>query len=183
MKNNEKDELMETTFLKVSVEEYLKDPVDEKAIDVVTHLVFLVGTGRKALMPLLNLTRLTLDFNPDAEAGELFGEGPEPDELFTFIEGEDGRLWFPLFTDKDEIGEAVKTNAVRAVPIKSILEAALDAESIEGIIINPESDGFALSKVTFGFILEKAKELEGMDGSGVTFRPVRKKNNRKNNKK
>lgn len=182
-KTDENNELIETTFLKDSVEEYLKDPVDEKAIDVVTHLVFLAGTGKKALMPLLNLTRLALDFNPDTEAGDLFEDGPEPDELFTFIEVEDGRLWFPLFTCKDEIGEAVKTNAVKAVPIKSILEAALDAESIEGIIINPESDGFALSKVTFGFILEKAKELEGMEEAGVTFRPVHTKNKNRKNKK
>ncbi len=84
-KTDENNELMETTFLKDSVEEYLKDPVDEKAIDIVTHLVFLVGTGKKALMPLLNLTRLALDFNPDTEVGDLFEDGPEPEELLTFI--------------------------------------------------------------------------------------------------
>ena len=94
MKNkgyNEENELLETTYLKDSVVEYLEDPFDERAFYVMTHLAVLAGTGARALMPLLNLTRCVLDFNPDTEAEDLFEDGPEPEELFMFVESEDGR--------------------------------------------------------------------------------------------
>ena len=173
MKNNEKDELMETAILKESVTEFLEDPCDERGFYVMTHLMLLAGTGAKAYMTLLNLTRCALDFNPDTEAKDLFGDGPEPEELFTFVESEDGRRWFPLFTDKNEIGDALKTNAVRVVTVRSIIEAALDSEAIDGIIINPNSDSFALSKVAFEYLLEKADKLEDKDTPASSIRSVR----------
>ena len=173
MKNNEKDELMETAILKESVTEFLEDPCDERGFYVMTHLMLLAGTGAKAYMTLLNLTRCALDFNPDTEAKDLFGDGPEPEELFTFVESEDGRRWFPLFTDKNEIGDALKTNAVRVVTVRSIIEAALDSEAIDGIIINPNSDSFALSKITFEHMLELADRFADTDITSSEFRSVR----------
>ena len=144
MKNNEKNELLETTYLKESVAEYLEEPSDERAFYVVMHLAALAGTGAKALMPLLDLTLLAMDFNPDTEPEDLFEDGPDPEELFMFVESEDGHRWFPLFTDKGELGGVEKTNAVRAVNVRSIIEAAMEYEAFDGIIINPNSDNFAL---------------------------------------
>ncbi len=176
MKNkgyNEENELLETTYLKDSVVEYLEDPFDERAFYVMTHLAVLAGTGARAFMPLLNLTRCVLDFNPDTEAEDLFEDGPEPEELFMFVESEDGRRWFPLFTDKNELDGAEKTNAVRAVTVRSIIEAAMDSEAIDGIIINPNSDSFALSKITFEHMLELADRFADMDITSSGFRSVR----------
>lgn len=178
-KNIENNELIETTFLKESVEEYLKDPDDERAVYVMSHLALLAGTGAKALMPLLDLTFCVLDFNPDTEAEDLFENGPEPEELFTFYESDDGRKWFPLFTDRNELGDVEKTNAVRAVTVRSIIEKALESEVIDGIMINPNSDSFALSKVTFEFLLEKADKVAEMDVPASTIRSVRIEKNSK----
>ena len=172
MKNNEKDELMETTILKESVEEFLKDPCDERAVYVMTHVALLAATGSKAYMPLLNLTCMVLDFNPDTKAEDLFGDNPEPDELFAFIESEDGCRWFPLYTDMSELDGAEKTNAVRVVTVRSIIEAALDTEAVDGIMINPNSDSFAISRDAFEFMLEQADKYAEMGIPASAIRSV-----------
>lgn len=181
MKNNEKNELLETTYLKESVAKYLEDPTDERAFYVIMHLAALAGTGAKAHMPLLDLTLLAMDFNPDTEPEDLFEDGPDPEELFMFVESEDGHRWFPLFTDRDELGGVEKTNAVRAVNVRSIIEAAMEYEAFDGIIINPNSDNFALSKVTFEHLLEQADRFADMGIPASSIRSVRfeKKNNKK----
>ena len=164
------------TVLKDFIAEYEIDHIDEKAIDVMFYLAVLMGEDSKAPMPLMNVIRVALDLNPDTEIEDVFEDGPEPEELFVFIESEDGRRWFPIFTDMKEIDGAEKTNAVREVPIKSIVEAALDAEVIDGIMINPNSDAFAIADFALEFLLEKAEELKGIKGSGVDVRPASSKN-------
>ena len=173
MKNNEKDELMETAILKDSVAEFLKDPADERAVYVITHLALLAATGAKAYMPLMNLTRMVLDFNPDTKVEDLFGDSPDPDELFAFIESEDGRRWFPLYTHMSELDGAEKTNAVRVVTVRSIIETALDTEAVDGIMINPNSDSFALSRDAFEFLLEQADKYAEMGIPASAIRSVR----------
>lgn len=179
MKN--KDNMLDVTLLKEALEVFKEDPTEENAVVVLKSMTIVAGMGRKVHMPLLDITRCVLDFNPDTEVEDLFEDGPEPEELFVFIESVDGRRWFPLFTDKNELGDVEKTNAIRTVTIRSIMETALNIESIDGIMINPDRDAFAVSKEAFEFMLEQAEMFEGMEEAGVSIRLDRseKKNTKK----
>ena len=166
---NKNDNMLDVTLLKEALEVFREYPTETNAVVVMKSMTILTGMGKKVQMPLINLTRCVLDFNPDTEVEDLFEEGPKPEELFVFVESEDGRRWFPLYTDKDELGDVEKTNAVRAVTIRSVMETTLDIESIDGIMINPDSDAFAVSKEAFEFMLEQAEKFEGMEEVGVSI--------------
>ena len=171
---------MSTAYIKDFIAAYFEKPKDnERGSDVLIYLMYLIGDGKTAPMPLMNLTLCALDLNPDTESEDIFGDGPDPEELFCFVESEDGRKWFPLYSDVSEIGEAVNTNVVREVSVRSIVEAALDTETIDGIMINPDSDSFAVSKIVFERMLEKAEGFKGMEEAGVVMNPATSKKNKR----
>ena len=72
-----------------------------------------------------------------------------------------------------ELDGAEKTNAVRVVTVRSIIETALDTEAVDGIMINPNSDSFALSRDAFEFLLEQADKYAEMGIPASAIRSVR----------
>ena len=165
--------------LKDFVTAFEKEPTDARAGEVMFYLTILMGCEEKAPVPLMNVTRIALDFNPDTEIEDVFDDSPYPEDHIIVVESEDGRRWFPIFTDRKELNGTEKTNVVREVPIRSILEEAIKAEVIDGIMINPETNAFAIVKEALPFLLEKADELGEIKDCGVDVRPVSSDNKRK----
>ena len=157
-----KDEFLNNMYIKDSIKECMASE-DKDPSMVFVELILRLNEAGKAPMPLMNFTSIVFELDPDVEIEDIFDGGPEPDEMFVYVEDEDGSKWFPLFTDREEIGVEARDNAVKEVPIREIFEKAIYTPGIKGIIINPHTDGLAISNEGLEFMLDKADELQVMD--------------------
>ena len=154
-----KDTYLNNKYIKDSIKE-CKESEDMDPTMVFAEIILRMNEEGKAPMPLMNFTSIVFELDPEIEVEDVFDGGPEPDEVFVYIETEDGNKWFPLYTDKEEIDDCAKNNAVREVPIRDILEKALLTPGIKGVIVNPKTDGLAIHNEGVEFMLEKADELQ-----------------------
>ena len=154
------DELYNTMYIKETIEEFIANPNEQSYADVMVHLIMRMLEDGKA--PIAFMNQIAIDFDPDREIEDVFAYDTEEDEIFVVLEGEDGKNWIPLYTDMKELNGIEKTNMVKEVPIRNILERAIDAPGIDGILINPETDKLAILKLGLEFLVDKTYELEDM---------------------
>ena len=83
-----------------------------------------------------------------------------PDEPFDTVTGPDGNEWLTMFTSAGEIEGPEKNSRTKEVPIAAVMKKALGDPGIKGIVINPYTDGFEVSKPALEFMLR-------VTGSGV----------------
>jgi len=153
-----KDTYLNNKYIKDSIKE-CRESEDMDSAMVFVEIILRMTEAGTAPMPLMNFTSIVFELDPDIEVEDIFDGGPEPDELFVYIEDEDGNRWFPLYTDMEEIGVEARDNAVREVPIREILEKAIYTPGIKGIIVNPHTDALAINDKGVEFMLDKADEL------------------------
>ena len=153
-----KDTYLNNKYIKESIKE-CRESEDMDSAMVFVEIILRMTEAGTAPMPLMNFTSIVFELDPDIEVEDIFDGGPEPDELFVYIEDEDGNRWFPLYTDMEEIGVEARDNAVREVPIREILEKAIYTPGIKGIIVNPHTDALAINDKGVEFMLDKADEL------------------------
>lgn len=153
-----KDTYLNNKYIKDSIKE-CRESEDMDSAMVFVEIILRMTEAGTAPMPLMDITRIVFELDPDIEVEDIFDGGPEPEEVFVYIETEDGSKWFPLYTDMSEIGVDARDNAVREVPIRNILEKAVYTPGIKGIIVNPHTDGLAISNEGVEFMLERADEL------------------------
>jgi len=139
------DEELNQEFIKEIINEYYENPNDKTGFAVIGHLAFRAFEGGKVPMAMMNVTTIVLDANPDVEIEDVFDGVPEPEERFVGLTNDNGN-WLPLFTDRSELDGLDKTNEIKEVPIIEILAAALADPDLEGVVINPGSDHFPVSR-------------------------------------
>ena len=157
-----KDEFLNNMYIKDSIKE-CRESEDMDPTMVLVEIILRMNEAGKAPMPLMDITRIVFEFDPDIEVEDIFDGGPEPEEVFVFIEDEDGNKWFPLYTDMEEIEIEARGNAVREVPIRAILEKAIYTPGIKGIVVNPHTDGLAINNGGVEFMLDKLDALQERD--------------------
>ena len=153
-----KEEFLNNMYIKDSIKE-CRESEDQDPSMVFVEIILRMNEEGKAPMPLMDITRIVFELDPDIEVEDIFDGGPEPEEVFVYIEDEYGNKWFPLYTDMEEIDDCARGNAVREVPIRDILEKAIYTPGIKGIVVNPHTDGMAISNEGVEFILERADAL------------------------
>ena len=158
MKQTE-EELLNTMYIKDIVNEYNEDQSEEKYMMLFGQLMLRMAEGGKAPMPLMNITRITLDLDGETDTKDFFPDLDESD-LFMRVKGNNGKYWIPLFTDRYEIGDVCKTNAVKEVPIRDIIKMAHSDSELNGVLINPQTQGFTLSQDFLALMLEQEERYK-----------------------
>ena len=153
-----KEEFLNNMYIKDSIKE-CRESEDQDPSMVFVEIILRMNEEGKAPMPLMDVTRIVFELDPDIDVEDVFDGGPEPEEVFVFVEDGNGDKWFPLYTDMEEIDECARGNTVREVPIRTILDMAMYAPGIKGIVVNPHTDGMAISNEGVEFILERADAL------------------------
>lgn len=57
-----------------------------------------------------------------------------------------GRLWYPIFTDRDELEKGAVSNVIMLVSMKDMLCNGLKCETVEGVVFNPFGEAFVMDK-------------------------------------
>lgn len=68
-----------------------------------------------------------------------------------------GNILMPMFTSRENLSK--RNDYVMTTGINGFLQTLLDAENVEGIIINPFGDNFVLNKGAVRFLIEKQKTI------------------------
>jgi len=156
------DEKLNTVYIKEVIGAFTECPDDDNALMIFAHLIFRISKNGKAPVALEDEMRVVWDFNPDAVPEDVFERLPEQGTTFV-VSNEDGEKWMPLFTSREEMGELAESNEVIEVPIREILERVCDDPALAGLVINPETDGFAIDRDGVRFLLERVDEFEDFE--------------------
>ncbi len=153
MYNKTEDEELNSVYIKDYLKAYFEDSSEENAFMIYGQLMLRICEGGKVPMPLMNVTNIALSLDPDADTKDMFPEMPET-ELYLKIKGKNGRYWLPLFTDRSEMQGIEDTNEVKEITIKELVELAHSLPALNGILINPYTDGFTLVQEQLEIMLE-----------------------------
>ena len=99
-----KEEFLNNMYIKDSIKE-CRESKDMDPSMVFVEIILRMNEEGKVPMPLMDITRIVFELAPDIEVEDIFDGGPEPEEVFVYIEDEYGNKWFPLYTDMEEIDE------------------------------------------------------------------------------
>ncbi|MBR3031814.1 MAG: ADP-ribosylglycohydrolase family protein [Clostridiales bacterium] len=78
--------------------------------------------------------------------GETFQLKKEARLRLDKLEGPDGKHWFPIFLSEEERAKGKTPNVIMHVPIRNIVQCAIDNPSVEGVVVNPFGPAFAIPK-------------------------------------
>lgn len=64
--------------------------------------------------------------------------------------------WLPLYTGREELLRDRENVTVKDMPIRELIEQALDNEELMGIMINPDNECLVVCRDALKFILDNA---------------------------
>lgn len=156
---NNSNDYVDNLFIKFAIEDLKKDNTEENGFKLMMQIGLRIRANGMAPAPLMDSVHVVLSFSPDVELEDVFPEDFEPEKRNCLLVHED-RDWMPLFTDVDELDDFAETNVVEPMLIRDIIEKVIDDENIAGLVINPFTDAFVISKDSLKYFLEL---LDGID--------------------
>ena len=78
--------------------------------------------------------------------GETFQLKKEARLRLDKMEDPEGKHWFPIFLSEEERAKGKTPNVIMHVPIRNIVQCAIDNPSVEGVVVNPFGPAFAIPK-------------------------------------
>ena len=142
--------------IKEVAEQMVKNPCYEYFLHVIAELIIRINDDGVAPMIMMNELHITLGFDPDIDADEVFAADESIGNRMSVLVTDDGCRWIPLYSSRDELNDVPETNVVKDIPIRTILEYAYDEEAVDGIIINPFTDSVALRKEAIKIVFDNA---------------------------
>ena len=142
--------------IKEVAEQMVEKPCYENFLHVIAELIIRINDDGVAPMIMMNELHITLGFDPDIDADEVFAADESIGNRMSVLVNDDGCRWIPLYSSRDELRDVPETNVVKDIPIRTILEYAYDEEGVDGIIINPFTDSVALRKEALKIVFDNA---------------------------
>ena len=150
------DEELNNTYIKEAAQKFIKSEEPEEMFLLIAQILCRIKDDGTAPTPMMNSTDIVWGVPPDVELEDVFPAEENRERRSCIIEV-DGEKWFPLFTDVEELDGLEDTNVVEDIPIKTVIELAFSEEDISGIVINPNSEAFAMRKELLYVILNLLK--------------------------
>ena len=150
----ENEEFDYNLCIKEVVGNMVENPCQENFMHVIAEMVLRINAEATVPTPMQKVTYIVLGLDPDAQLKDAIPRDTEEENKIAVFTDENGTNWLLLFSTFDELQDLQYEHRIDYVPIRDIFEKALEDETIEGILINPYSDSYALRKDVIGFVLE-----------------------------
>lgn len=141
------DPYVHNKYIKMGVKRLEETHNVEDLILLLEVLIKRMREDGEAPTPMVDVNNVMGEFDPDKM---ILGKSIEIDKEMRLrkdtMKSSDGSEWFPLFTDIEELNKQPTTNINMNCPIRIILEDALNNDCVEGAVINPFGQSFALNK-------------------------------------
>lgn len=168
-----KEDLEDGSFLQHCIQDFLSDTENKekfgfllavlRSSNVVVPCDVQLSDEAEAIMNKLKKAGKELDDMTEEEA-EVFNAGMH---FFPMILENETHKFMPAFTGEEEIGDHADGAARVNMPFLHAIDMALDeGNELEGIVINPYSDNFIVSKELFGTIRKMEPLFDEPDGFG-----------------
>lgn len=140
-------------YLSILIDEYMHTNNTDSLARVIDFVMNQVFTNTSLYTPMVDMYHNL--FTPkEIKIGDTFTI-EEPVHLkIDEMKDENNKLWIPLFSSEAEIDKGECSNIRMSIPVLDLIKVAFTKENIEGIVINPFSQGFVLSNQTLGFMLK-----------------------------
>ena len=146
-------------FIKMAIEQFRETRDSEDLIRLLAVLAKRIQENGEAPTPMIDVNKVIDEFDPDKMiVGKPFQIGKDMRLRKDTMKGKDGKEWFPLFTDMEELNRRPTTNININCPIRIILEDSLNSDRVEGVVINPFGQAFTLNKDILKILLNILKE-------------------------
>lgn len=73
---------------------------------------------------------------------------------FDTMQDENGRQWFPIFTDEEEIAKGNTANIQMNVSLEVILRNGVLSDRVAGVVINPFGQSFTIKKQVLEVLMD-----------------------------
>ncbi len=145
--DEEEDPYAHNLFIKMAIKQFRETGKSEDLIRILAVLERRIQEDGEAPTPMIDVNNVIDEFDPNKMVtGKPFQIGKEMRLRKETLKGADGKEWFPLFTDMEELHKQPTTNINMNCPIRIILEDALNSDRVEGTVINPFGQSFTLNK-------------------------------------
>ena len=134
-------------YIKMGIKRFKETHDAEDLMLVLEVLIKRIREDGEAPTPMVDVNNVLGQFDPDKLVlGKPFEIGKEMRLRKDTMKSTDGSLWFPLFTDVEELNKQPTTNININCPISVILEDGLNFDGVEGVVINPFGESLTLNK-------------------------------------
>ena len=114
--------------------------------------------------PMVNVNNVQIDVS-NLKLGESITMDQDLRLKVDTMKDGDGKLWIPLFTDEEEIYKGETTNIIFETSIDFLIGSAFSNEEVEGLVINPFGQSFAMSKDLIKIILDNIDHSSPTNGN------------------
>ena len=107
-----------------------------------------IKKGTTVPTPFLDVNNAFFDcIDPDnIVVGETFQLKKEARLRLDKMQDPEGKHWFPIFLSEEERAKGTTPNIIMEVPIRNIVQCAIDNPSVEGVVVNPFGPAFPIPK-------------------------------------
>ena len=146
-------EFIDNFTIKLAAEDLINEPGEEAFKNLALELAIHIRNNGRVPTPVQNELHVVLGLEPDAELADVFPEDRDIGNRIVVVCDDDGGRWLPIFTERDELQGMEKTNTIKVLTIREIIEQVYYEDEYEGIIINPNTDALGLRKESLGIVL------------------------------
>lgn len=107
-----------------------------------------INKGTTVPTPFLDVNNAFFDsIDPEKiVVGETFQLKKEARLRLDKMQDPEGKHWFPIFLSEEERAKGTTPNIIMEVPIRNIVQCAIDNPSVEGVVVNPFGPAFPIPK-------------------------------------
>ncbi|MBR3532766.1 MAG: ADP-ribosylglycohydrolase family protein [Clostridiales bacterium] len=156
-------------FIKTAIDRVNETRRGEDMIMVLDVLMKRMDENGEAPTPMVDVNNVITGLDPDKLVmGKDFTIGEEVRLRKDTVTDGEGREWFPLFTDDEELDKKPMSPIRMNVPIRIILEDGLNSDRVEGVVINPFGQPLQIPKDILKIMFEvyNKKKVRGDEPRG-----------------
>ena len=146
-------------IIEVSIENALKRNDKEGLLLVLQVILSRMSQEGGVIVPFYPTTPIVPDMDLEkAQVGDVITMKQDIRAKMDTVKDESGKLWFPVFTSKEEVEKGQTGNILITKNLEDMLRLTLASDDVVGIVINPFGTSFCVSKELAKCLLEHYEE-------------------------
>ena len=157
--HHDDDNYENNKFIKMAVEQLYEDDCKESFFQLLYVLLKRMEEEGEAPTPMVEENNAMADIDVgNLKVGDTLSLEHDLRFRMETMKDHDDKLWFPLFTDYDEIYKGDTSYINMNMSIESILRSGFYSDRVEGVVINPFGQAATLNKEVLGILLDQYDE-------------------------
>lgn len=142
-------------YIKMAVEQIYEEQSDEAFYTLLHVLMKRMDEAGEAPTPMVDVNNVMGAMEVEnLIAGDAVVLDRDMRLQFDTMQDENGRQWFPIFTDEEEIAKGNTANIQMNVSLEVILRNGVLSDRVAGVVINPFGQSFTIKKQVLEVLMD-----------------------------